>query len=146
MVYFTHVKPNLSRLGTATVKFTEYAIQTIEGIIVCQILIAIGIVVDSEIITMTGKFALALLFISIVIRIIKSFNFLLYEIVKKRMFSNSIDDVSYFILFMIAFASWPYSAKVFGFLVEFSESIGMHIEYFVDGIESTRSLESDTSP
>lgn len=146
MVYFTHIKPSLGCLGTATVKFTEYAIQIIEGIIVCQILIAIGTVVDNKIITLTGKIALALLFVSVVIRIMKSINFFHYEIVKKRIFGNSIDDFSYFILFIIAFASWPYSANVFGFLVEFSESIGMHIEYFVDGIELSRSLESDTSP
>ncbi|MDE0308612.1 MAG: hypothetical protein OXI60_02105 [Acidiferrobacterales bacterium] len=146
MVYFTHIKPSLSRVGTLTVKLTEYSIQTIEGIIICQILIAIGTATDSEIIGMTGKFLLVLLFTSIFVRAHKAINYFHYEVIKKRLFNNSIDNFSYFILYLIAFATWPYTAKAFGFLVEFSEAIGIHIGFFIDEVAGTHPFEAEISP
>ena len=145
MVYFTHVKPFLSRVGTFTVKFTESTIHTIEGIIVSQILIAIGKAADSDIVGMTGKILLVLLFISIYVRILKAANYFHYEIIKKRLFNNAIDNFSYILLYLIAIATWPFSAKAFDFLIDFSEAIGVHVGYFINAIDPIYS-ESDTSP
>ena len=145
MVYFTHVKPCLNRVGTFTVKFTESAIYTVEGIIVSQILIAIGKAAENDTIGMTGKILLALLFISIYVRILNAANYFRDEIVKKRLFKKEIDNFSYFLLYLIAFATWPYSFKAFGFLIDFSEAIGVHIGFFINAIHPMYS-ESDTSP
>ena len=80
-VYFDCIKPSLSRLGTLVIKITDLAIKVIEGIIVCQILIAVGTYVENEYITLVGKLALALIFLSIVIQIFKGTNYFHYEIV-----------------------------------------------------------------
>lgn len=134
-VYFDCIKPGLSRLGTLVIKITDLAIKVIEGIIVCQILIAVGTYVENEYITLVGKLALALIFLSIVIQIFKGINYFHYEIIKKRIFKHNISNFAYIVLYVTAFFLSPYLAEVFSFIVEFSEAVGSHIPFFVDGID-----------
>ena len=55
--------------------------------------------------------------------------------VKKRIFKNNISNFAYIVLYVTAIFLSPYLAEVFSFIVEFSEAVGSHISFFVDGIE-----------